>query len=326
MKRTCINFVLIFQLFFLSCKRSAEIVAEAGGQKVYLDEVDNLVGNSLHEYLSAIYETRAIAADEIINMKLLQLEAQARNISVDSLLAAETRKLAETTTLKQYIADNSLQAGVVDEANPFVLLPLHSTEGKRILKNSYEKHLKIQFLGALRDKHGVKFLLKKPVSPKVDLRGIQVYTRGNVNSKNTITIVSNFNCAVCRRKAPDFKMLYERYRDSFRFNTILLSSSVTLPVLLATCAAKQNKFWQTYDLLYDSAIADSLDLIERSRQWGLNDDCLLCLKSGEVKSAITDNMNKLRALGLNATPTIIINDHIYYGSLDDEAIRRFMKD
>ncbi|CAG5069856.1 hypothetical protein DYBT9623_02593 [Dyadobacter sp. CECT 9623] len=135
--------LLIF--FVPGCENAGEVAAEVEGNKIYLREVDNLISNSLHEYLSAIYDARSIATTEIIARKLIEIDAKARNISFDSALAAGTMRIGEKISLKEYIKVNGLQNGVFDEANPLNLVDLKTDEGAKILESSYQKHLKIRY-------------------------------------------------------------------------------------------------------------------------------------------------------------------------------------
>ena len=318
---TCLCIVL------MACQRSVdrELAGEVAGQAIYMDEVDDLIKNSLYEYLFAIFDARSIATDELINSRLLEIEAQAQGLTIDSLLAIEMRKIGKVETKSKYIDDNALRGGVVDERRPFELHQLNSETGKKILDDSYRKFLKVQLVEALRAKYGARILIDRPKPPTIRLDDVMVHTRGNVNAKTSITIISDFDCSACNRAYPEFSKVFERYKDRVRFEAASLSSDVTMPVLLSECASEEAEYWNVYDALYkDSRYrtdrASLLKNLALDRK-----KCIKCIESKSLNNRISTSMAQLRSHGIAVTPTVLINRRIYYGPLESGAIGRFLE-
>nr|WP_295930949.1 thioredoxin domain-containing protein [uncultured Dyadobacter sp.] len=289
-----------------------------------MDEVDDLIKNSLYEYLFAIFDARSIAANELINSRLLEMEAGARGLTIDSLLAIEMKRIGRVETQSKYIRDNALYGGVIDEKNPFELHRLDSEIGKKILYDSYQKFLKIRFVEKLRAKYGARVLLGRPQPPGIWLDDVLVHIKGNENAETSITIVSDFDCPVCKRVYPELSKIFEKYKQHVRFEAINLSSGVTASMLLSECAGEQGKFWNAYDALYATSRTDIDSLIG---SLALNRrECLSCLNSKSQNSRIVKSMTQLRSRGIEVTPTVLINRRIYYGRIESEAIGRFLDD
>lgn len=315
-------------IVFITCGRPANrtIAAEVAGQAIYLDEVDDLIKNSLYEYLFAIFDARSIATNELINSKLLGIEAQVRRLTIDSLLSIELRRIEKVETKSKYIRDNALQGGVIDEKKPFQLHRLDSEMGRRILDDSYRKFLKVRFVEELRVKYKMRILLDRPLPPRIWLDDILVHARGNVYSTTSITIVSDFDCPVCRRVYPEFGEIFERYKDRVRFEVINLSSGITPSIELSECAGEQGRFWSAYDALFTETFCRTgSDSLIQSLALSRN-ECLVCLESKSRKDKILTSMAQLRSRGIEVTPTVLINRRIYYGPLESAAIGRFLDD
>ncbi|KAA0989798.1 thioredoxin domain-containing protein [Dyadobacter aurulentus] len=315
--------VLAFAFVVLACvnKREKKVIAEIEGKKIYFEDVDKLVENSIYEYLFAINEVRDITLNQLIDDKLLDLEASHRHVSVDSLMSFELSGLGKIFPTKRYVHENALESGVVDPEHPFELIPIDSKRGENILLQSYRHYLRRKYLSALRIKYHVKVYLSPPESPAFNFDGISKQTRGNLTSKTSLSIVYNFSCNVCQEKDHIFRRLFEKYKDKARFNYFLLSPQVNQSILLADCAGKQGKFWSAHEFIYSNKLNDSILIEDFAAKVGLDYfKCLECVTDRKTHYDIATNMSKLRALEIEVTPTILINNRIYYGEISEIAI------
>lgn len=315
---------LIVVLIACEHHNTRKTAANVDGQKIYLDEVDNLIANSLYEYLFAIFDARSIAANEIISSKVLAIEARSRNISIDSLVLLETTRIGKVETKAKYVLDNALQTGVVDEKRPFELLKLNSNEGKRILEDSYQKFLKLRLVEELRAKHQIELSLERPKPPKIKTDGALTHVRGKINSAISITLISDFDCLACRRAYAQLDKLYEKYKDRVRFEAINLSPGVTTAILFSECAGRQGRFWDAYEALFAGDIYPTNVGTLINRLALENTECLKCLKSERLNSEIVSSMRHLRSLGIEMTPTILIDHRIYYSPIESATIGKYL--
>ncbi|MCF2491539.1 thioredoxin domain-containing protein [Dyadobacter sp. CY347] len=330
MKTTSKTFVVLLAILigFCSCKKQEEngIIAKMEGEEISIEEIDMLIKNSLYEYLFAIYDVRRIALNELINNKLMAKEAKAHKIDADSVTSLKLNEMKRRITKEQYIADNSLKSGVVDEKNPFKLIPLDTPEGQRVLEESYVKFLKHTLVKELQAKYKVSVLLAPPQTPKLDLRGITSYKRGNLQSQHSVTIVSDFDCPVCQSKEPVLRQIFKKYEDKVRFEYAHLSSSINKSILLSECAARQGKFWEAHELLFQKRESDFPKIENLISDLNLNKTaCEACMQSENVAGEINASMERLRVLGITVTPTIIINNRVYYGEISEEVMGQFIE-
>jgi protein-disulfide isomerase len=302
-----------------------EIVAEVENEKIYLEDIDDLIPNSLYEYLYAIFDTRRITLAETIDNKLLRLESESTSIDPDSIIALGVLKMKGKRSKAEFIQENALQNGVIEDGNPFKTIPLDSEDGKVILDKSYLLSLRREYLEELRSKYSVKIYLKPPSTPEINLSRINKYSRGNLNSNISICLISDFTCPICQSKESVFQELFNAYKSKVRFEYIHLSSSINTSIVFSECAAKQGKFWEAYNILFKQNIRDSNSLDRTIQLLKLKkEECIKCMSDKHISLALLDNMERLRILGLNLTPTILINNRIYYGEISTNSISQFI--
>src|SRR3989304_9033393 len=94
-------------------------------------------------------------------------------------------------------------------------------------------------------------------SKPIDLNGIPMHFRGNLKSEITLWFISDYYCEFCRDFEPLFYMLYNKYKTKIRFGHFNLSMDSPLKGIAAECAAKQDKYWEMDELLYNLNIADT---------------------------------------------------------------------
>ena len=89
MKRTKYSiFIILFAFLCPSCnsrKKSShndrEIIAELGEEVLYTDELNTIIKQELFDELNKIYEIKKKAVEQSINVKLLQKEADKKQLS-----------------------------------------------------------------------------------------------------------------------------------------------------------------------------------------------------------------------------------------------------
>jgi protein-disulfide isomerase len=138
--------------------------------------------------------------------------------------------------------------------------------------------------------------------------------RGPENAPVTIVEFSDYQCPFCARSEPLIKDVMKEYPGKVRFvykNLPLVSihSNAMGAAQAAVAAGKQGKYWEMHDLLFANQRALQPDkLKEYAQQLGLDIAKFEAdMNSSEVKSAIQNDMNLSRKVGVRGTPTIFVN-------------------
>jgi len=134
---------------------------------------------------------------------------------------------------------------------------------------------------------------------------------GKNDAKITMIEFSDFQCPFSHRVQETVDQLMEKYPIKRVFKNYPLSfhQNAMIAHQSAMAAYLQGKFWEMKKLLFENQ--DKLDkehILEFAKQIGLDmDKFQKDLESEKVKELIARDKNQARSLGINATPTFLIN-------------------
>lgn len=96
----------------------------------------------------------------------------------------------------------------------------------------------------------------------------------------------------------------------------------------ARCAAEAGKFWPYHDRLFDAQPAfDRDELIQYAVDLGIEKAAFArCLDERRFAAAVEADVAQARALGINGTPTFLINGRSLVGAHPIEAFRSVIDD
>jgi protein-disulfide isomerase len=293
------------------------VVAMVNGRKITQLEVDKSVTAKLGSLQQQIYDLRKTALENLILRIVLEDEAKKRSISVDDLKRELSAAKVEVpqSEVEQTYAENLLAFGNMspDEAKERLRLDL---ESKARMRNYREKLLK------LRESSHVKSTLDEPSLPIGNIIDKAPFRGGNAPLVNIIEF-SDFQCPYCKEAQATILKLSLKYGNQVKFVFKHLPLAIHPEAFSASkaafCAGEQGKFWQYHDALFAS---DSLALEALTRtasQLGLNSQKFKnCFDSAASNTAVLRDMQDAQQLGIDGTPTFIVNGTLYRGALNFE--------
>jgi protein-disulfide isomerase len=336
-KKITYIFLLIFVLFFSSCKSydknhdaitNQKILAYVDSIPIMCDSVDYLIRQELFDELNRIHLIRKITLNEVIDDKLLLLEASKQHITVKKLTEKLFADRINDANLEEYARIQYPQNKIPELRKTIVYYDLKSAEGQEILITRFKKFIMNQYVDSLRKSHQIIIKLEPPKSPKITIDNLIVHYKGNLNSKVTFLIISDFECDMCREYNPVFEKLYSEYKEKVRFGFTHYGSYVSKPAIASECANSQGKFWEMHDSIFNSKLLpDSIILFRMAKNMGLNmngfkDD----FGDKSVSVRIKDNLLKLESAGVYGTPTIMINNRLLFNSASINEIEKNLKE
>jgi protein-disulfide isomerase len=162
-----------------------------------------------------------------------------------------------------------------------------------------------------------------------DVRPEDPLLSGSGASPITVTLVSDFQCGVCRDQAKallDALRLTGRSSDIrvvWRDLPVVLEHSRALDAAAAgRCAARQGKFRDMFDLLAFEAEEYSEDEFLRfARRANLSEqDFKVCIRDPAVTFAISGEVEDLRMLAIKEVPTLFVNGYPLAGYVDTDTL------
>src|SRR4051794_1918904 len=160
--------------------------------------------------------------------------------------------------------------------------------------------------------------LQHPVEPGRD------HIRGDLAAPNAATIVlyGDYLCPYCRRLRPLLLQLRDKLGDRLvyvyrQFPNERVHPGSTFIARVTEAAARQGRFWEMHDWLFDNPIPTKANVLERVRSLGIDMDVFQRdLESDDVRARVESDQRRGRRNGVTGTPTIFIDGLRYDGAWD----------
>jgi protein-disulfide isomerase len=151
--------------------------------------------------------------------------------------------------------------------------------------------------------------------------------RGNPDAPVTVTEFGDFQCPSCGAFARSVEPeLIRRYIDTGKAKLVFrhfpwIGPESRRAAEAASCAGAQDRFWEYHDLLYAQQHGEnsgflSADTLKRlASQLALDRGAFdACLDGGVYRAAVDADFQEVRRLGLNATPSFLVNGQRIVGA------------
>jgi protein-disulfide isomerase len=309
----------------------SDVIATVGDVSVTLEQVDaKALQESAANFGSmklsqALYESRRIAADEIIGNLLLDQEAKRRGI--------ERTVLFEQEITSHVVAVTDADAAAWFQANPQrvqgatidqVRAPI-----KSLLTQERMQTARDAFLDKLKAKTAVRVTLEPP---RQTVRAGNSPARGPANAPIELIEFADFQCPFCLAAAPTVKKVLDTYGDRIRFvyrNFPLQSHPNAKPAAeAAQCANEQGQFWPYHDRLFadPGKLADA-DLKKTAADLGLDGTRFnKCVDDHKYQSVVDADAQAGGEAGVSGTPAFFINGRLLTGAQPYEAFKRVIEE
>jgi protein-disulfide isomerase len=178
---------------------------------------------------------------------------------------------------------------------------------------------------------GIRETLEKAVTEQTR------HFRGDPDAPITIIEFSDFKCGFCGRFATETSpQLEEAYIESgvvrFGYQSIAILSEESVHAAEAgECAADQEAFWPYHDLLFAQLAQGNGNFSrENLKQFAADLDLDTatfneCLDSGKYTDLIRDQTMDARSIGIQSTPTFLINGRPFIGAQPFEAFQQVIE-
>ena len=299
-------------------------LAIVGGSEITGAEIHRMISAKLRQLEHQRYELLEKAVDRAVEQRLLEVEAEARDISTNELLKLEVEaRLTEPsdTELDAYYEANKQH---IDGSKASVAPQLRS-----YLIERQRQRLKAALFTELRSKHGVEVFLG-PFRTRVETGGFPA--KGPETAPVTIVAFSDFDCVACAHLEPVLARIMTDYADRIRlvFRQFPLAAhpNALAAAAASLCAHQQNHFWEMHDALRrEPTTLSNADLLQKAKRIGLDtqrfDDCVT---SEETAALIQADIEAGSEAGVYTPPALFINGRFLTGSPPYERLSRIIDD
>lgn len=188
-----------------------------------------------------------------------------------------------------------------------------------------------------------RFYFSKPLFAKSDANIVEVddwksyglvgNRYGSDNAKVTIVEFTDFGCPFCKKMLSPLRESIAPYLDEivvvYRHFPLGLAEYGTLAANVSECGASQNKFEEIREVLFENrALVDSQkwDSIAFLSNISDRDDFTNCIFDSRYKERIDRDIEAGKRLGVQGTPTYLINNKKVTGAITKEQLSELITD
>jgi hypothetical protein len=183
------------------------IVAYIDSIPISLNEIDDLCRQELFDELSRIHLIRKVTLERVINDKIIELEAEKINVTVEQLKNSLFDEKINYESIDRYTRLSNYVDKIPELKETYILHDVKSTRGQEILIDKFKDYLLNQYIDSLKALHQITISLHPPKSPKFGIDNLLVHYKGNLESSVTFLIISDFDCQMCREHNVFFEKL-----------------------------------------------------------------------------------------------------------------------
>lgn len=291
-----------------------EILATVNGKRITQKEVDEQVASQLLPLEQQIYALRKVALENLITRAILEFTAKKKGISVDQLKR-------ELTAGKVDIPSAQVDALYAENASVFAAMS--PDEAKERLRLDLESQARMKFyrdaVAELRKNSNIESHLEEPKLPQVVTDIATSPTTGSKDAAVTIVEFSDFQCPFCKGAQDTLNQVLKSYANDvrlvFKHLPLDMHPDAFASAQAAFCAGEQGAFWKYHDVLFGSGVLSPEVFQKTAANLGLDVAKFgACVKSEAARMAILKDLDEARRLGINSTPTFIINGRVYRGA------------
>jgi protein-disulfide isomerase len=304
----------------LVAQNDSTVVAEVGGIKVTLAELEQQESAKLLSAHYQYYQAQTKALDDLIDKKLLEQKAQSENLTVDQLIDRDIKSQVKDPTEDQM---RVYYEGLETE-QPYDSVREKILEKIRQLRTD---KVKSTYVKALRAQTTVQIDL---APPRANVEAADAQVLGPKTARVTLVEFADYECPYCQKVAADVKKLKADFGDKVSFSykdfPLPMHSRAEKAAEAARCASKQNKFWEFHDEIFHSKELDVDQLKAQARALKLDSDQFdKCLDSGAEAAAVEHDRKEGLRLGISGTPSFFVNGHYLSGALDYATLRQVVE-
>lgn len=295
------------------------VIAEVGGEKLRLLDLQKAQSTKLLQARYQYYMNQRKALDQLIDDKLIEMEANKRHLSVDQLL--------NTVVYKDLKDPTEDQLQVYYEG-------MESTESYESIHDKVLEHIRelrrdkarANFVKQLRTETPVQVMLEPPF---VDVNVKDAHSLGPKNSPVTLVEFADYECPYCQRITADLQKLEKEYAGRlsivYKDFPLPMHHSAQKAAEAARCAGQQGKFWEYHDVLFYSRQLQVSELKEHARVLKLDGDRFdKCLDEGSETANVQKDQEEAHQLGLTGTPSFFVNGHFFSGAADYTVLKEMV--
>lgn len=288
-------------------------LAKVGTASITLADVDAKASAQLAGLKRQEYEIRRRALDELIDEKLVELEASTQKISKEELLQKEV--------VSKVVQPSAEEIQMVYQMNRERIgdTPFEEVQPKIVafMMERKTEEAKVAFFSSLRTKHPITDTFS---APRTEVSVDDDAFKGPKDAPITIVEFSDFECPYCSKAIGVVDEVVKKYEGKvklvFRDFPLDFHQNAKGAAMAAQCANEKGKFWEMHDAMFkDQSKLDNASLVATAKGLGLDEASFQeCLSSNRFMKEVEKDMEDGKRAGVTGTPAFFVNGVMIEGA------------
>jgi protein-disulfide isomerase len=300
MTKLLLIFLLLIIITGCNVENNKKEIAKVNGVTIYCNNIDSIASDY-------VYNAKKRILKNIIREEILQQEIAKKQITKEKILQQEiknkTHQVSSADIEKYYIENN------VDK-NSFDTLKIITFLKSQKIQERYE-----EYTDSLIELADLKIFLKKEFPKQINIKNVKYFNLTPPN-KNTVYIISDYDCPNCMLIEPKVETLVKQYSSKVNFRYVFFSDYISKKALAVNAFSKQQNINKLHTFLFksdtDIGFADIANFAKSQ-----NIDTIQLKKDFESPSNLEELLETKENLinqNVYSTPTIVVNGRV----LNDE--------
>jgi protein-disulfide isomerase len=298
-----------------------DIAAMLNGEPIFLSEIEQNVAFHVYRLQGNIYSLLQRETEELVNQKLLAVEASRRSWTIEELLRKEVDEKIlppDEKQIDEYLATHPEDVGRA---------PRNRNQIKTYLHQRALIQRKLNYMASLREKADYKFLLKPPERPRIKVVIDGEPWRGNSDAPVTLVHFADLTSRVSSESAEKIRKLLSDFPDKIKWvhrNYFSIhNEKALLAAELGEAAYEQGLFWNFHDLMFSRKGDLKIEHINKGGdEIGLNkkrfDDGQ---KEGKYLLKVKEDIGYAARIGVENSAVIFVNGFYFSGTFPYEDLK-----
>ena len=323
--------ILSLSLFFslewecLAEQKEDEVIATLNGEAIYLSEIEQNAAFQVYRLKAGIYRLLQRETEELVTQKLLALEAARRGMKVDDLLKKEVDEKLKAPDEKE--VDEYLARHPEDLAKD----PQRKDKVKTYLYQRALLQRKLDFLGSLREKADVKFLLKPPERPRIKVILEGEPWRGSFDGPITLVHFADLTSNVSLENVEKIRKVFADFPGQIKWvhrNYFSIHDEKgLLAAELGEAAHEQGMFWNFHDRMFAEKAGMKMERIkELAKEIGLDRKRFEEeKKKGRYLLKVKEDLGYAARIGVEGVSVLFVNGLYFSGTFPYEDLKSLVQ-
>ena len=288
------------------------VMLEIDGKKITMADIERKNPTAFFQARNSFHDAQKKVVEDFVEGYLMEEQAKKEGLTGEQLfekyVTAKLPKDPSEEAIRVYFEGVDTKESF-EAIRPKIVDALRS---RRMTK------LKAEYIKSVHDNASILFRVGPP---RADISLKNTPVRGPVNAPIVMVEYADYECPYCQQIQPVLEKVEAEYkgRIAFAYKDMPLPMHANAPKAAEAthCADAQGKYWEMHDHISKTKQLDMASLKDAARILKLDTAAYnKCLDSGEKAGIVKTMAAEATALGVQGTPTFVINGRYLSGTPD----------